>query len=121
MSQFSATVSTAPVWFAAASMGLYVSVEELIFRGILLELLRPAGAVWAIGISTVLFVMVQAFSMPGWRAAMFPMVGAAILGLVHGFLYWRVPVLLPLVVAHLTYFGGALGVMTRRDAVPRVA
>jgi hypothetical protein len=121
MGQFSATVRTAPPWFAAISMGLYVAVEELIFRGILIDLLRPAGVGWAVAVSTALFVLVQAFSMPGLRAAMFPMVGAAVLGLVHGLIYWRVPYLLPLVVGHLAYFGGALGMLSRPEGVPRAA
>jgi hypothetical protein len=88
---------------------------------VVVDLLRPAGPGWAVGVSVALFVAVQAFSMPGWRAAMFPMVGAAVLGVVHGVIYWRVPALLPLMVGHLAYFGGALGMMTRPEGVPRAA
>ncbi|HVE77687.1 MAG TPA: CPBP family glutamic-type intramembrane protease [Gemmatimonadaceae bacterium] len=109
MSQFNATVRTAPAWFAVGSICLYVAVEELVFRGILIELLRGAGAVPAVGASLLLFVAAQLFNMPSARAAAFPAAGAVVVGLVHGVLYWRVPDVLPLVAAHLTFFVGALG------------
>jgi hypothetical protein len=35
---------------------------------------------------------------------MFPVVGATVVGVVHGVLFWVLPNVLPLIVAHLTFF-----------------
>jgi hypothetical protein len=120
MAQFSATLRVAPAWFAMACVGLYVAGEELIFRGILIELLRPHGAAVAIGTSLALFTMVQVFHKPSLRAALFPVVGAAVVGFVHGLLYWQAPGVLPLVVAHFTFFVGTLA-LTRTMVPVRIA
>lgn len=69
-----------------------------------LELFRPSGFAIAFTASLVLFVAMQVFFMASWRAAMFPVVGALVMGVVHGLLAWRVPHLLPLVVAHIVFF-----------------
>jgi len=110
MAQFSATLRAGPGWFAATCIGLYVAGEELVFRGIVIELLRPDGAILAVGASLVLFMTAQVFHMPSLRAALFPVVGAAVVGLVHGLVYWQTPGVLPLMVAHLTFFLGTLAV-----------
>jgi hypothetical protein len=120
MAQFSATLEVGPAWFAAACVGLYVAGEEVVFRGILIELLRPQGAAVAIGLSLALFTTVQTFHMPSLRAALFPVVGAAVIGLVHGLVYWHAPGVLPLVVAHLTFFLGTLALVRAPAAVRTV-
>ncbi|WP_157545670.1 CPBP family intramembrane glutamic endopeptidase [Microtetraspora fusca] len=81
-----------------------VGSEEVVFRGLVLTWLRDAGPVLAIGISCLLFTVMQIFLMSSWRAAMFPVVGAIVMGLTHGVLFWHYPLLLPLVVAHVTFF-----------------
>jgi hypothetical protein len=86
-----------------------VGSEEIVFRGIMLGYLRDAGIFAALGTSFVLFVAMQVFLMSTWRAAMFPVVGAIVMGLVHGLLFWNYPVLLPLVVAHVSFFVFAVG------------
>lgn len=106
MAQFRATARVAPAWASILIIGLYVSVEEIIFRGVLIDLMRGAGSAVAIVVSTALFVCVQAFNMPSLRAATFSMIGAGAVGLVHGLLYWHVPQLLPLIISHLLYFAG---------------
>jgi hypothetical protein len=108
MSYFLLTARAAPSALAFASIALYVVMEEVIFRGILIEALAPAGMSVAIGVSAVLFVTVQAFAMPSRRAALFPMVGAAVVGPVHGIIFWHVRDVLPLALAHLAYFAAAL-------------
>lgn len=85
-------------------VGLYVAVEEMIYRGIVLTVLLPLGEVWAVLISTAIFAGYQLFNMPTLRAAMFPVVGAVMMGLVHGWLYVTIPDIWPLVVAHIVYF-----------------
>jgi hypothetical protein len=108
MGQFAATVASAPPWFALASVSLYVAGEELVFRGIVIDAAAGAGAGVALTLSLVLFVLVQAFNMPSVRAATFPMVGAVVVGVVHGVLFWQTYDVVPLVAAHLTFFAGAL-------------
>jgi CAAX prenyl protease-like protein len=112
MGLFSRTLAAAPAWLAVASVALYVAGEELVFRVALIGAGRGAGAVAAVGLSALLFVAAQAFNMPSARAAAFPMIGAAVVGLVHGVLFWQVPDALPLVAAHLTYFAGALALLS---------
>jgi hypothetical protein len=108
MGQFAATVAAAPPWFAVASISLYVAGEELLFRGIVIDTTAGAGAGIAVALSLALFVVVQAFNMPSVRAATFPMVGAVVVGVVHGILFWQTYDVVPLIVAHLTFFAGAL-------------
>jgi hypothetical protein len=120
MAQFSATLRVGPRWFAAVCVALYVAGEELVFRGILIELLRPEGAAVAVGVSLVLFTTAQVFHMPSLRAALFPVVGAAVVGVVHGLVYWHAPGVLPLMVAHLTFFLGTLA-LASAPAPARVA
>lgn len=117
MSLFSATSRTAPTWLTVLILCLYVTVEEFIFRGILIEVLRGAGMAWAVAVSTALFVTVQSFNMPSARAAIFPMLGAFVVGVTHGILFWSVPDILPLMVAHLTFFAGTLGLWNREEPV----
>jgi hypothetical protein len=108
MGQFAATVAAAPPWFALASVSLYVAGEEVVFRALVIDAAAGAGAVAAVALSAVLFVVVQVFNMPSVRAATFPVVGAVVVGLVHGVLFWQTHDVLPLVVAHITFFAGAL-------------
>jgi membrane protease YdiL (CAAX protease family) len=98
------TAAVAPLWLALAIGSLYVAFEEIVFRGVLINALLDAGALVALGVSAVLFVAVQAFNMPSWQTAMFPMFGALVMGLVHGSLYLAVPDLVPLMIAHIVAF-----------------
>jgi membrane protease YdiL (CAAX protease family) len=102
------TAAAAPAWLAILTAVLYISVEEVVFRGVLITSLDGAGAAVALGVSTGLFVVVQVFNMPSWHGAMFPVLGALVIGLVHGAVYLAVPDLLPLIVAHLVAFGLAI-------------
>jgi hypothetical protein len=108
MAQFQAVVTEVPPWLAIVSITLYIAVEELIFRGILISALRPYGATIAIGVALVLFVSIQAFHMPRLRGASMPIAGATIVGTIHGLLFWMIPFLFPLIIAHLTFFSGTL-------------
>lgn len=108
MGQFRSAVRAAPQWLGLTSVGLYVLVEEIVFRGVVIEVMRPFGFLPAICVSGALFVGVQAFNMPGLGSALYPMVGAAVIGVVHGAIIWQVAGVLPLAVAHATFFAGAL-------------
>ncbi|MEU1330392.1 CPBP family glutamic-type intramembrane protease [Streptomyces sp. NPDC005865] len=93
-----------PLWAALGLTGVQVASEELVFRGIALAWLRDAGPAVALTTSIVLFVVMQAFFMSSWRGAMFPVVGGVVMGVVHGLVFWAVPDVAPLVVAHVVFF-----------------
>ncbi|WP_164003028.1 type II CAAX prenyl endopeptidase Rce1 family protein [Pyxidicoccus caerfyrddinensis] len=112
MSQFRATVRIAPRWLAAATVILYVSVEEIVFRGVTLTVLRGVDSEVAIAVSVALFMLVQVFNMPSLRGAIFPMGGALVVGVTHSIIYTQAPGVLPLAVAHSTFFLGALAMFS---------
>ncbi|MFD4632117.1 type II CAAX prenyl endopeptidase Rce1 family protein [Streptomyces sp. NPDC058284] len=93
-----------PLWAALGLTGVQVASEELVFRGIALTWLRDAGPAVALSTSVVLFVVMQAFFMSSWQGAMFPVVGGVVMGVVHGLVFWAVPEVAPLVVAHVVFF-----------------
>ena len=64
MRYYSRTVDLVPLPLALLSVGLYVGVEELVFRVVVLDYLEPLGAVVAVIASAALFATVQAFHMP---------------------------------------------------------
>jgi hypothetical protein len=84
---------------------MYIAVEETVFRGVVITMLGDAGpAAAALAVSILLFALAQTFRMPTWHSAMFPVLGAIVVGLVHGLLFLAVPSILPLIVAHFTFF-----------------
>lgn len=97
------TIAILPLPAAALTILLYVAGEEVIFRGVLIPYFSPFGDVVAVLAATLLFAAVQTFHMPSWRAAMFPVIGAVVMGVVHGSLFIAVPNLIPLIVAHLIF------------------
>ncbi|GGX74246.1 CPBP family glutamic-type intramembrane protease [Streptomyces hiroshimensis] len=98
------TVEVLPLPLAVTVMAVQVGCEETVFRGVLFGYLGSAGLPATLAVSVVLFVLMQCFFMGSWRAAMFPMVGALVMGIAHGLLFWAVPALPPLIVAHVTFF-----------------
>jgi hypothetical protein len=101
---FIKTSEAAPIWLALLLATLYVSVEEIVFRGVLIDFLKQGGVMVALGGSVALFVVVQVFNMPSRYSAMFPVLGAVVIGIVHGSMYLAVPNLLPLIIAHMIFF-----------------
>ena len=98
------TAEAAPAWLLVAATVLYVAGEEIVFRGIVISCLDGLAAPVAVALSTALFVLVQCFYTPGWQTALFPMIGALVVGIVHGVLFALVPDLTPLIVAHAAMF-----------------
>jgi hypothetical protein len=91
----------------ALALGLslmYIAVEETVFRGVIITVLRDSSPVLAVAVSTLLFTLAQTFQMPSWHSAMFPVLGAVVVGLIHGVLFLAVPSILPLIVAHFVFF-----------------
>ncbi|WP_287270157.1 hypothetical protein, partial [Thermogemmatispora sp.] len=66
--------------------------------------LAPEGFPLALVTSTLLFVAVQAQGMPSWFSALPAMCGALVIGPINAWLLMTVPNILPLVLAHLTFF-----------------
>ncbi|MEU8058291.1 CPBP family intramembrane glutamic endopeptidase [Microbispora bryophytorum] len=98
------TMEVVSLPLALALTATQVGSEEVVFRGLVLSWLREAGPFLAIGISCLLFTVMQVFLMSSWRAAMFPVVGAVVMGVTHSVLFWHYPVLIPLMVAHVVFF-----------------
>lgn len=97
-----------PFWFAGFIIMLQIASEEFFFRGILFNYYLPYGASLSISITTTFFVLMQLFFMPNIFAAMFPVIGALVIGIFHGMLYSQVPELIPLITAHFVFFLFAL-------------
>jgi membrane protease YdiL (CAAX protease family) len=98
------TASVAPTWLLVGATVLYVAGEELVFRGVVLHAADGWGAPAALLLSVALFTTAQVFYTPNWRTAMFPVLGAVVLGIVHGCLFLTVPDVTPLIVAHAVMF-----------------
>jgi membrane protease YdiL (CAAX protease family) len=112
MRQYLRTIESAP-WPVALSLTvLYVAVEEVIFRAILINIWLPYRLTGLI-ISVGLFSVVQQFNVPSWRHGSFAFVGGLVMGTIHGILYLNVPVIFPLIAAHVSFFGSAL--LARRE------
>jgi hypothetical protein len=108
MRQYLKTMQVLPLPLALLLTVLYVAIEETLFRWVLIQYTLPLGAVGAVAISTCLFMLVQVFRLPSWHAALFPVVGACVMGIVHGLLFLAVPDIVPLVVAHCVFFLAAV-------------
>lgn len=82
--------------------------EEIVFRGVLINYFLPYGKYIALFISTTLFMYMQTFHMPNRLSGVFPMIGALVVGLASGTLYIYTHTLLPLIIAHFTFFAVAV-------------
>lgn len=120
MQYYIRTVAVLPRPIGLALVLSYVFFEECIFRGVALATLLPLGAGIAIGVSTLLFMAVQVPHTPGWRTALFPVIGALVVGVVHGSLFAAAPRLTPLALAHASFFLSGMWLMQRHDASPHI-
>ncbi len=104
MREYLNALDTAPLFLALVLTVLYVGVEELVFRAVLVTFAQPLGLVGSVAFSTVLFALVQTFQLPSLRAAIFPVIGACVMGVAHGALFYSEPNVVPLVIAHCVFF-----------------
>jgi membrane protease YdiL (CAAX protease family) len=102
------TAEIAPLPLAVALSVLFITGEEILFRSILIACFRDLGSGVAVLASSSAFALAQIFHMPSWHAAMFPVLGGVLLGLVHGALFAADPDIAPLVVAHAVFLVAAL-------------
>lgn len=99
-----ASLSVLPIPLSIGLSTVQVACEEIVFRAVLINAFQDGGDGVALAMSGFLFVAMQVFFMQNARAAMFPVVGALIMTLVHGWLFLAVPFIWPLVVAHAVFF-----------------
>ena len=78
--------------------------EELIFRQGFCDAFSNCSVAFRMVLSTGFFVWIQTFFMPDWKVAVFPCVGALVVGLIHSYLYCHGVHILPLALAHLSFF-----------------
>ncbi len=102
------TIEVLPIPWGAFAVFAYIAFEECIFRGFMVGILLPVGPYCAVVGSTILFAGYQIFHTPGWRTALFPILGASVVGIVHGVLYIESSNIIPLIIAHSCFFGSAL-------------
>jgi len=104
MGQFYQALEILPYWLIILLTSAYVSVEEVLFRSLLIESFLLYGQFPAWALSLALFLLAQWIPMPNWRSSLFPLVGAGTLGAIHGFLYLRDTNIAVLVVSHIAFF-----------------
>jgi membrane protease YdiL (CAAX protease family) len=98
------TLEVLPIWIALSVTLGQVCAEEIVFRGILINYFLPQGKIIALTIATLLFMYMQIFQMPNRLSSAFPVIGAFVMGTVGGILYLHSHNLLPLIIAHITFF-----------------
>ena len=98
------TIKIIPIFLALFIILLQIGSEETIFRSVLFKVFSPFGIKTVFCVSTFLFIFMQTFFMPSKLSAMFPVIGASTMGIVHGLLYIYHPTVTPLIVSHLTFF-----------------
>lgn len=107
IAQFTSARRILPGWAFVVLAGLYVAVEELVFRGVVIDLTRPLGMPIAVAASVLLFGWAQLAGMPRRADAVFAIIGAVVIGTVHGSLFWFTDDVGPLMLAHLVFLIGA--------------
>ncbi len=91
-----------PVWLLILFFQLFS--EEVIFRGTYLNYFLPFGTVLGIMVSAGLFICMKYISMPSLENAVFPMISAAAMGIMHGYLFCLIPTIYPLIISHCVFF-----------------
>jgi hypothetical protein len=100
--------SAAPRAVSMPLTTVQVACEEIVFRGVFpMMIAATAGPGLGLWVSGLLFVIMQAFFMPRWQSAMFPVVGATLMAASHGYLFATIGEMWPLVVAHAVSFFAA--------------
>lgn len=108
MRYFTHAIRITPLWYLLSVTLLYVAVEEIIFRDVIITYLRPRGSAVALLGSVAAFTVVQILHTPSWKTGMFPAVSALAVGCAHGWLFLVTGDIAPLIVAHFTFFLGAV-------------
>lgn len=102
--QYRRLVKHTPVFVFVPVILCYVGTEELIFRSLLINYTLSVSGCFALLFSTAWFAAVQAFGMPSFRSALFPVSGALLMGILHGIIYLETKNSIPLIIAHSVFF-----------------
>jgi membrane protease YdiL (CAAX protease family) len=97
-------IKSLPLYVAIIIIICQVGSEETIFRSILIQYFTSYGNFIAFFFPTLLFVLMQIFHMPNMLSAMFPVIGASVMGITHSLLYQHHPSVTPLIISHVTFF-----------------
>jgi membrane protease YdiL (CAAX protease family) len=103
MGEILRTLNVVPLPFGLLIVFLYVAGEEIVFRSVMITQLMRYGPALCVAGSTALFAVVQKFGMPTWRGALFPVIGAVVVGIVHGSLFVAISDITPLIIAHFVF------------------
>jgi membrane protease YdiL (CAAX protease family) len=93
-----------PQFFSLPLIILQLGCEELVFRSVFLHYFFVFGSTVAILMAALLFTLMQLFQMPTLRSCLFPMIGAILMGFVHGYLFLVTQSLWPLILSHSVFF-----------------
>ncbi len=98
------TIQVLPIPVAIMVTLGQVFAEELVFRGVFVNVFLPWGIVAAVCFSTLFFMLMQVFYMPNRIASIFPVIGALVVGVINSYLFIATHNLYPLIVAHIVFF-----------------
>lgn len=93
-----------PAFISIPVIVLQLACEEVIFRGMFIHFFINLGAFYSLIISALLFAFMQIFLIPTLRGALFPVIGALLMGFVHGYLFLIMGSIWPLIVSHTVFF-----------------
>lgn len=93
-----------PAWIYLPAILLQLSCEELIFRSIFINYLLSLGYFFSIMVSALFFTGMQIFLMATLRGALFPVLGALLIGIVHGYLFLIINSIWPFIISHSIFF-----------------
>lgn len=81
-----------------------VTCEEVIFKGVIMNYFKSYSLPFAIVYSIIMFTSMQVFFMPNSKSAIFPVIGAFIVGVVSSLVYWQTGELTPIIIGHFFLF-----------------
>lgn len=97
-------VNNLPLYVALLIILVQLACEEIIFRVVVITVLAPYSVILAMSVSMLLFIYMQTFHMPSKIAALFPVMGACVMAVVHTYLYIKLREIYPLIVSHFAFF-----------------
>ncbi|MBT5471993.1 MAG: CPBP family intramembrane metalloprotease [Nitrospina sp.] len=87
MAEFKSSCRVVGRWGTLFLALLYITTEELIFRGIIVTVAGSLGVLVAVALSSILFTLAQLTVVTGWRSSLFPVTASLVVGPVHAWLY----------------------------------
>lgn len=101
---YAAIKKLTPTYISIPLIISQLACEEFVFRVIFQNYFLASGLLFSIIISTLLFVFMQIFLMPTVRGALFPVIGALMMGPIHGIAFTITHSIWPLIISHTAFF-----------------